>query len=115
MKIVISTDIYYPMINGVAVFSRNLATGLKKRGHQVMVLAPSITGEFGVEKDEEEAVKWYRKAAKQDDPESLYRLGLCYEKGIGVKADRAEAIKWYRKAASGYEEAEDALKRLGVK
>jgi hypothetical protein len=41
------------MINGVAVFSRNLATGLKKRGHQVMVLAPSITGEFGVEKDEE--------------------------------------------------------------
>ena len=53
MKIVISTDIYYPMINGVAVFSRNLATGLKKRGHQVMVLAPSITGKFGVEKDEE--------------------------------------------------------------
>lgn len=53
MKIVISTDVYYPMINGVAVFSRNLAAGLKKRGHQVMVLAPSITGEFGVEKDED--------------------------------------------------------------
>ncbi len=53
MKIVISTDVYYPMINGVAVFSRNLASGLKKRGHQVMVLAPSITGKFGVEKDEE--------------------------------------------------------------
>ena len=53
MKIVISTDVYYPMINGVAVFSRNLAGGLKKRGHQVMVLAPSTTGEFGVEKDEE--------------------------------------------------------------
>lgn len=53
MKIVISTDIYYPMINGVAVFSRNLAGGLKKRGHQVMVLAPSITGDFGIEKDEE--------------------------------------------------------------
>ncbi len=53
MKIVISTDIYYPMINGVAVFSRNLAAGLKKRGHQVMVLAPSITGRFSVEKDED--------------------------------------------------------------
>ena len=53
MKIVITTDIYYPMINGVAVFSRNLAMGLKKRGHQVMVLCPSIKGEFGVEKDEE--------------------------------------------------------------
>lgn len=53
MKIVISSDIYYPMINGVAVFSRNLAAGLKKRGHKVMVLAPSIDGEFHVEKDEE--------------------------------------------------------------
>lgn len=41
------------MINGVAVFSRNLAAGLKKRGHQVMVLAPSITGRFSVEKDED--------------------------------------------------------------
>ncbi len=53
MKIVVSSDIYYPMINGVAVFSRNLAAGLSKRGHDVMVLAPSITGEFSVEKDEE--------------------------------------------------------------
>lgn len=53
MKIVISTDIYYPMINGVAVFSRNLASGLKKRGHDVLVLAPSINGEFSIEEDEE--------------------------------------------------------------
>ncbi len=53
MNIVISTGLYYPMINGVAVFSRNLAAGLKKRGHQVMVLAPSTTGEFAIEKDEE--------------------------------------------------------------
>lgn len=53
MKVVISTDIYYPMINGVAVFSRNLAAGLKKRGHKVMVLAPSIDGKFKVEKDSE--------------------------------------------------------------
>lgn len=41
------------MINGVAMFSRNLAAGLKKRGHEVMVLAPSITGEFSIEDDEE--------------------------------------------------------------
>ena len=53
MKIVISSDIYYPMINGVAAFSRNLAAGLYKRGHQVLVLAPSITGKYGVEKDEQ--------------------------------------------------------------
>lgn len=53
MKIAISTDIYYPMINGVAVFSRNLAAGLAKRGHQVIVLAPSTDGKFKIEKDPE--------------------------------------------------------------
>ena len=44
MKIVIATAVYYPMINGVAVFSHNLAMGLKKRGHEVLVLCPSQTG-----------------------------------------------------------------------
>ena len=44
MKIVIATAVYYPMINGVAVFSHNLALGLAKRGHKVLVLAPSQTG-----------------------------------------------------------------------
>ena len=41
------------MINGVAVFSRNLAAGLAQRGHEVMVLAPSLTGKFYIEKDPE--------------------------------------------------------------
>ena len=32
------------MINGVAVFSHNLAEGLVKRGHEVLVICPSRTG-----------------------------------------------------------------------
>ena len=44
MKIVIATAMYYPMINGVAVFSHNLAVGLAKRGNDVMVICPSQTG-----------------------------------------------------------------------
>ncbi len=44
MKIVIASDIYYPMINGVAVFAHNLANGLAMRGHEVMVLCPSFKG-----------------------------------------------------------------------
>lgn len=44
MKIVIATAVYYPQINGVAVFSHNLACGLAKRGHEVMVICPSRTG-----------------------------------------------------------------------
>ena len=44
MRVVIATDAYYPMTNGVAVFSRNLAEGLAKRGHEVMVICPSFNG-----------------------------------------------------------------------
>lgn len=51
MKIVISTAVYYPMTNGVAVFSHNLALGLAKRGHEVMVLCPSQTGKNHVVND----------------------------------------------------------------
>ena len=48
MKILISTAAYPPMINGVAVFSRNLAVGLAKRGHDVMVVCPSQNGKAHV-------------------------------------------------------------------
>jgi len=44
MKIVIASDIYYPMTNGVAVFAHNLANGLAARGHEVMVICPSFKG-----------------------------------------------------------------------
>lgn len=41
MKIAIATPVFYPMINGVAMFSYNLACGLAARGHEVLVLTPS--------------------------------------------------------------------------
>lgn len=43
MRIVIATAVYYPMTNGVAVFSHNLAEGLARRGHEVAVICPSQT------------------------------------------------------------------------
>ena len=44
MKIAITSDIYYPMTNGVAVFAHNLAQDLAKQGHRVMVICPSFNG-----------------------------------------------------------------------
>ncbi|MDD3035651.1 MAG: glycosyltransferase [Candidatus Saccharimonadaceae bacterium] len=52
MKILIASDLYWPTINGVATFSRNLAIGLAKNGHEVMVIAPSQTGKKQRETDE---------------------------------------------------------------
>lgn len=51
MKILIASDLHYPVINGVATFSRNLALGLAERGHEVVVIAPSQNGKKSVEKD----------------------------------------------------------------
>ena len=57
MKIAIASDIYYPMTNGVAVFAHNLANGLAQAGHEVLVIAPSFTGEYYEEIDEKTGVK----------------------------------------------------------
>lgn len=43
MKIIIATDNYYPNINGASLFSQRLAFYLKKQGHSVLVIAPSLT------------------------------------------------------------------------
>ena len=53
----------------------------------------------GVAKDDAEAVKWYRKAAEQNDAWAQFNLGYCYANGQGVAKDKVEAVKWYRKAA----------------
>jgi hypothetical protein len=53
----------------------------------------------GVERDEGEAVTWYRKAADQGNAIAQNALGVCYLKGWGVAKDEAEAVKWFRKAS----------------
>lgn len=52
MKILIATDTYYPSINGASYFTQRLATMLAKRGHQVYVLAPSMTSKNHISKNE---------------------------------------------------------------
>jgi TPR repeat protein len=47
----------------------------------------------------EEALKWFRRAAEQNDAAAQTNLGVMYDFGHGVVRDYAEALKWYRKAA----------------
>ncbi len=54
---------------------------------------------IGVTKNEEEAVKWYKKAALQGHLNSQFNLGVIYAKGRGVAQDYAESFKWYKMAA----------------
>jgi len=66
---------------------------------ETWALALEKSGQPRVTKDEDEAVKGYRKAADQGDAEAQNNLGVCYATGQGVAKDAAEAVKWYRKAA----------------
>ena len=56
-------------------------------------------GGHGSVRNDREAVKWYRKAAEQNDAEAEKRLGVCYYKGDGVTKDSVEAMRWYHTAA----------------
>lgn len=51
MKILIAADLHWPVFNGVATFSRNLARGLAEQGHEVVVIAPSQDGRKSKEID----------------------------------------------------------------
>jgi len=53
----------------------------------------------GVQKNQVEAAKWYRKSADQGYAPAQYILGYIYANGEGVEQDDHEALKWARKAA----------------
>ena len=55
---------------------------------------------FWAEKQWDEAVKWYYKAAIMGHAEAQRSLGICYyEGGNGIEQDYAQSVKWLRKAA----------------
>ncbi len=53
----------------------------------------------GVEKNLEQAAKWYRRAAEQGHTKAQFNLASLYEHGKGVEKNPGLAIKWYKAAA----------------
>lgn len=65
------------------------------------------------EKDEREAVEWFKKAAEQGLADAQYNLGYMYYNGCGVEKDVDEAVQWLNKAAAqGHSGAKGALKMI---
>lgn len=61
---------------------------------------------WGVPRDYNQAVSWYRKAAEQGNAAAQYNLGLMYYNGWGVPEDDIQAYAWFNLAAAqGDEEA----------
>lgn len=55
-------------------------------------------GIAGVEKNDEEALVWYRKACEAGDTFAMFSLGKAYDSGISVSQDEDRASQFYRMA-----------------
>ena len=94
-------------------FELNLE-GAKLGDHRAMFKVAYCYGQGqGVEANQSEAFKWYKKLADcgnigaQNNIGSMYQIGAqnnigaMYQNGTGVTKDSSEAFKWYMKAAKG--------------
>ena len=75
----------------------------------------------GMERDFQEAAKWYRRAAEQGDADAQYNLGVMYDRAEslpasarsrGIAQDYGEAARWYRLSAD--QGNADAQFNLGI-
>jgi len=55
---------------------------------------------WGVTKDKEMGVSYFKTAAQLGDPDAQQDLAFCLANGKGCKKDRKEAAKWYRAAVA---------------
>ncbi|KAK4242346.1 hypothetical protein C8A03DRAFT_40313 [Achaetomium macrosporum] len=89
-------------------------TGAAERGHPAAMMGLCawymVGAEPVLEKDEEEAYEWARRAAELGYVKAQYAVGYFTEMGIGCRRDILEANVWYVKAAdAGDERAKQRL------
>ncbi|MHC4355602.1 MAG: tetratricopeptide repeat protein [Planctomycetota bacterium] len=68
---------------------------------------------WGVDLNDDEALKWYRLAAGQGHAEAAYNLGVMNANGWGVPQSDEQAFKWYSMAAArGFTTAQVSLGKM---
>jgi TPR repeat protein len=71
---------------------------------------------LGVEKNNCEAARWYRRAAISGEKQGMFKYAECLRKGEGIPTNTVEALTWYHRAATNNEtRAINYLKRLEEK
>lgn len=72
-----------------------------------------LNGDFGIEKNNSLAYKYYCQGANEGDADSMYGLGVMYHEGLGVNKDKKMAIAWLKQAAAkGHTAAKELLKKI---
>lgn len=114
-KIYLIMILFFATASGVFAQTANIVT-LTLKAKSGEAEAQNALGEAyydgkGVTENLPEAVKWFTRAAEQENAKAEYNLGNCYYYGYGVQyKDYGEAVKWYTKAAEqGYADAQNQL------
>lgn len=76
------------------------------------LLAERYENGNGIEKSPLKAIKWYEKAAENNNADALNNLGYCYEYALGVAQSSKKAFEYYEKAAKLNNK--DALYNLAI-
>lgn len=79
-----------------AYYYAKIAAEYGNSGAQNLVGMINYEGTKTLEKNEEMALKWYRKAAKSNEAAALYNLAMLYENGVVVLQNYNEAYKYYK-------------------
>lgn len=79
--------------------------------HYPFDLAVLYAAGWGVEKNQDEALRWYREAAERGDRRAQYNLAAAYFEGDGVSVDYGAAYFWLkvREMGSGVQAVGDFL------
>lgn len=113
-KIYLIMILFFAIASGVFAQTTNIVT-LMLKAKSGEAEAQNALGEAyydgkGVTENLTEAVKWFTRAAEQENAKAEYNLGNCYYYGYGVYQYYGEAEKWYTKAAEqGCAEAQNSL------
>ncbi|WP_264769424.1 Dot/Icm type IV secretion system effector CoxTRP1 [Coxiella burnetii] len=92
-------------------------SGLSERRNEALIHTYYLIGFLyqggrGIKRNDEEAVRWYCKAAEAGLPAAMQSLGVAYSEGLGVVRNDKEAFDWFRRAAEEGNSA--AMMRLGM-
>ena len=71
--------------------------GLRGNAEALFSLAFCFFMGYGVEKDQAEAVYWWKRAADKGSIEAMRNLVSCYAQGFGVEQDEVFAEEWTQK------------------
>lgn len=102
--------------NGLTTKSLNLYLQASDLSHGPSLYQLGLHYERGCslfEKDQEEAVNYFRKAAEENYPPAQFKMGLCSQHGNGIHKSIFKARRWYQEASdNGYSKANNAMQKL---